>query len=184
MKKNKFIDSVTNNKHDYVKERLQKNKSCSNCKINLKNRTVLFEAINNNNFKTVKQLVDYNSDVNHSDDDGMNPLHYAIISFDSSKSLSDRNRIVNYLLENGSDPFKKDNFNNTPIDYALILQKGGLSSFYTLCKGHLNLNNIKHGKTIKSKSFSRFCKDCDLKQTKALCDSRICGYRNCNIKKL
>ena len=69
----------------------------------------------------------------------MNPLHYAIVSYDTSKSLSDRNRIINYLLENGSDPFKKDNNNKTPIDYALFLQKGGLSSFYTLCKRSFKL---------------------------------------------
>ena len=52
MKKNKLIDSINDNKHDYLKQRLQKNKSCSNCKIGIDNRTVLFNAIDNNNFKT------------------------------------------------------------------------------------------------------------------------------------
>jgi hypothetical protein len=181
MKKNKLIDSVLNNNHIYLKQRLQKNKSCADCNIGINNRTILYNAIDNNNFKTVKQLIDYDSDVNYIDDLGMNPLHYAITSFDKSKSISDRTRIINYLLENGSNPFLKDDSGNTPIDYAKLLQKGGNECFYNVCKGHLNFNNIKHGRSIKSKSYARFCDDCEVKQKKALCDSKKCGYRKCNI---
>lgn len=66
--------------------------------------TPLYYAVGKNDIKVVKILIDKGADVNIVDKDGNTPLMVAVDMFE------DDDQIIKLLLENGADPYQKNNY--------------------------------------------------------------------------
>lgn len=75
-------------------------------------RNALIEAVIDNDYQKVLEVINNEIDINHQDNLGWSALHYAC------QNISDN--IVELLLSNGSTPNLKDNNGNTPISTAVF----------------------------------------------------------------
>lgn len=66
--------------------------------------TPLYYAVGKNDIKVAKILIDKGADVNIADKDGNTPLMIAVDMFE------DDDTIIKLLLENGADPYQKNNY--------------------------------------------------------------------------
>ena len=83
-------------------------------------RTCLNYAVLENNLSFLKMLINdtgNNIDKNAVDKDGKSLIHYCV-SLNNFGSYENKD-MLNYLLDNKFLSTSKDNFNKTPLDYAL-----------------------------------------------------------------
>ena len=82
------------------------------------NITPIFLAVRLNNLAMVGYLVSRKGDVNHQDEIGRTPLHWAVAVEHEKLVGQNRNKMVEFLLENGANHEIKDNSGFTPLELA------------------------------------------------------------------
>lgn len=105
------------------------------------NITPIMRSIMNNNYDTTKLLIKYGSNVNYGGPENDNiPINLAILKKNS--------KIINLLIDNGSNMNTVDRFLNTPVHYLLQTNKTNnlihdSTIFKALYSADLNIRNIK-----------------------------------------
>ena len=74
--------------------------------------TYIFEACLLDNFAFVELYIEYNGNINISDTNQRNCIHYVV--------MNDNDKMVKLLLKLGCDGEQKDNVGDTPLHYALL----------------------------------------------------------------
>lgn len=101
--------------------------------------TYIFEACLLDNFAFVELYIEYNGNINISDTNQRNCIHYAV--------MNDNDKMVKLLLKLGCDGEQKDNVGDTPLHYALLYRS--YKCMRVLVEGGCNLNyKNEKGETI------------------------------------
>lgn len=101
--------------------------------------TYIFEACLLDNFAFIELYIEYNGNINISDTNQRNCIHYAV--------MNDNDKMVKLLLKLGCDGEQKDNLGDTPLHYALLYRS--YKCMRVLVEGGCNLNEKNEkGETI------------------------------------
>lgn len=81
--------------------------------------TAMFFAVLLNNYNMVGYLVSRGANINHQDEIGRTPLHWAAGVETDRLVGQNRTKLVKFMLQNGADPAIRDNGGLTALDLAL-----------------------------------------------------------------
>lgn len=98
-----------------------------------------YYILNNRSHDDLTLLLQQNANPNIGDNDGRTPLHHAVMDCKTAqrsqeKSEQEAKDIVKLLIENKADLHKQDNYGNSPLETAFLLE---LDDLYHYLKKHI-----------------------------------------------
>ena len=116
-----------------------KSKAQTSSKSTVDNQQMLIDLINKNDLDGVTELLKNNKlDVNHKDDNGNTPLHYAV---------TESSELVKFLISKGANVNAVDNDNHTPLHVTIaakISTKKKLKIIYILFENDAKINKFNN----------------------------------------